>query len=258
VSLRAAPVRVEGVSKRFSYRPYARGSLTLKSALLDAILLRPRPSRITVEALRDVSLTVAPGEAVGLIGGNGAGKTTLLRLLAGVYRPDRGSVHVAERRGILLELGGGFHPDLTGWENAEIAALIAGTPRSELKARLPEIVAFAELEDAMDAPLRTYSAGMGIRLGFAVASCLTPDLLVIDEALAVGDAHFQRKCRARIDELRARGAALVLASHDLEVVEAICDRALWLDRGLVVEQGRPSEVCARYRARHVPGPDAPS
>jgi lipopolysaccharide transport system ATP-binding protein len=237
----------EGASKRFSYRPYARGSLTLKTALLDALLPHRRPPRVVVDALVDVSFAVRRGQALGIIGANGAGKTTLLRLLAGVYRPDRGAVSVARRRGLLLDLGGGFHPDLSGWDNAEIAALTAGFSRAELRARLPEIVEFAELKEAIEAPVRVYSSGMTVRLGFAVAACLAPDVLIIDEVLAVGDARFQEKCRARVAELRARGVGLVLASHDLPTVEATCDEAIHLERGRVVDRGSAREVCARYR-----------
>lgn len=243
-------------SKRFSYRPYARGSLTLKTALLDALLLRPRPPRVVVDALVDVSFEVRRGQALGVLGHNGAGKTTLLRLLAGVYRPDRGAVHVAKRRGLLLDLGGGFHPDLSGWDNAEIAALTAGFSRAELQARFPEIAEFAELKEAMEAPVRIYSAGMTVRLGFAVASCLAPDVLIVDEVLAVGDARFQEKCRRRVAELRAQGVGLVLASHDLATVEATCDQALLLEHGRVVERGPAAEVCARYRARLAETPAA--
>jgi lipopolysaccharide transport system ATP-binding protein len=247
----------ERASKRFTYRPYARGSLTLKTALLDALLLRPRPPRVTVDAVVDVSFEVRRGEALGIVGHNGAGKTTLLRLLAGVYRPDGGVVRVGRRRGLLLDLGGGFHPELSGWDNAEIAALAAGFSREELQARFPEIVEFAELKDAMEAPVRVYSAGMTMRLGFAVASCLVPDVLIVDEALAVGDARFQEKCRRRVAELRARGVGLVLASHDLPTVEATCDQALLLERGRVVERGQAAEVCARYRERLAAAAGAP-
>jgi len=253
VSGAAAPVvEVAGVSKTFRYRPYARGTLTLKSALLDLVLLRPRPPRVTVEALRRVDLTVAPGEAVGLIGRNGAGKTTLLRLVAGAYCPDQGRVTVRGRRGTLLELAGGFHPDLSGYDNAEVAALIAGLPRRELPARLEAIAAFAELDQALDAPVRTYSTGMTLRLGFAVAAALDPDLLLVDEVLAVGDEPFQRKCLARIAELRARGTALLVASHGLDLIEQQCDRAVWLEEGRVRAAGPAREVCRAYREAVAP------
>ncbi len=245
----AAPVlRLREVSKTFRYRPYARGTLTLKSALLDALLLRPRPPRVTVEAVQEVSLEVGPGEALGLIGPNGAGKTTLLRLIAGVYRPDRGTVEVRGRRGTLLDLGGGFHPDLSGYENAEVSALVGGMSRREFAARIEGIAAFAELGEALDAPVRTYSAGMTLRLGFAVATALEPELLVVDEVLAVGDQRFAEKCLARVRELRARGAALIVAAHGLDLVAGLCDRVAWLDGGRVVQLGDAAEVCRAYRA----------
>ena len=239
-------LRLTGIEKRFSYRPYARGAQTLKGALLDALLGR-RPPRVTVEALRGVSLELQRGEALGLIGRNGSGKTTLLRLVAGVYRPDRGEVQVNGRRAALLELGAGFHPELSGWENAEVAALAAGLSRRELEARKQEIAAFAGLDGALDAPLRTWSAGMVLRLGFAVATALDPDLLVVDEVLAVGDLAFQARCLERVAALRARGAALLLASQDLARVETHCARAVWLDQGRVAQEGPAAEVCAAYR-----------
>lgn len=241
-------VVVEGVSKTFRYRPYAPGTLTLKSALLDAILFRPRPPKVTVEAVKDVSLEVAAGEAVGLIGNNGAGKTTLLRLIAGVYLPDSGTVRVEGRRGMLLDLGAGFHPDLSGYENAEVSALVAGMTQREFGAKIDEIAAFAELGDALQAPVRTYSNGMRLRLGFAVAASLSPDVLIVDEVLAVGDHAFQQKCLERIAELRAGGTALLLASHDLGTVERVCDRVLLMKDGAPARTGPPAEVCAAYTA----------
>lgn len=242
-------VRVEGVSKTFRYRPYARGSLTLKSALLDLILFRPRPPQVEVAALRELSLEVAPGEAVAVVGANGAGKSTLLRILAGIYRPDEGSVNVRGRRALLLELGAGFHPELSGRENARIAALVAGLTEAEFRERAAEVFAFAELsEEQLDAPVRTYSSGMAIRLGFAVAAHLDPALLIVDEVLAVGDVAFQAKCRARIAALRASGTALVLASHAYGEVRETCSRALWLEAGRVRLAGPTAEVLDALKA----------
>lgn len=241
-------VVVEDVAKTFRYRPYARGTLTLKSALIDALLFRPRPPRVEVEAVRGVSLRVEPGEAVALLGPNGAGKSTLLRLVAGVYRPDRGRVAVEGRRGTLLELGAGFHPELSGYENAEIAALVGGLSQREFRDRADEIAEFAELGERFHAPVRTYSAGMTMRLGFAVVSCLAPGVLIVDEVLAVGDQRFQEKCLARITELRAAGAALVVATHALALAESICDRAVELRDGAVARAGPAPTVVAAYAA----------
>jgi ABC-type polysaccharide/polyol phosphate transport system ATPase subunit len=240
-------LRVEGVSKTFRYRPYARGTLTLKSALIDALLLRPRPPKVTVEAVKQVSFELSSGEALGLIGPNGAGKTTLLRLVAGVYRPDSGRIKVRGRRGCMLDLAGGFHPELSGYENAEVSALVGGMTPREFQERIGEIAAFAGLEEALDAPVRTYSAGMGLRLGFAVAVALQPSLLVVDEVLAVGDQAFQERCLARVAELRASGTAMVVASHSLELVQRLCDRVAWLRAGGLVELGPAADVCEAYR-----------
>lgn len=236
-------VSVEGVSKTFRYRPYARGSLTLKSALLDLVLFRPRPPKVETAALSELSFEVAPGEALAVLGKNGAGKSTLLRILAGIYRPDSGSVSVQGRRALLLELGAGFHPELSGRENARISALVAGLSDSEFQARAEEVFAFAELsEEQLDAPVRTYSSGMAVRLGFAVAAHLDPALLIVDEVLAVGDVAFQAKCRERISALREGGTALILASHAYGEVRETCSRALWLEGGRLRQSGPTAEV----------------
>jgi ABC-type polysaccharide/polyol phosphate transport system ATPase subunit len=240
-------IRVDKASKSFRYRPYAPGSLTLKTALLDALLFRPRPPLVTVRALEEVSLDVAKGETVGVVGANGAGKSTLLRLIAGVYRPDSGTVRVEGRVGTLREIGTGFHPELSGRENVEVAGLLAGLTRREVRERAPRIAAFAEVDGFLDAPVRTYSTGMLLRLGFAVAAEIEPDVLLVDEALAVGDPAFQRKCIERIDALKARGTAFLVVSHDLGMIAARCDRAVRLEKGRVVDSGKAAEVVERYR-----------
>jgi lipopolysaccharide transport system ATP-binding protein len=241
-------VSVDHVSKTFRYRPYARGSLTLKTALLDVLLFRPRPARVTVRALEDVSLAVAPGEMLAVLGANGAGKSTLLRLVAGVYKPDSGKVIVSGRVGTLLEIGTGFHPELSGRENIEIAGLLAGLTRREVRERADAIAAFAEIDGFLDAPARTYSTGMLLRLGFAVAAEIEPNVLLVDEALAVGDPGFQRKCLDRISALKKKGTALLVVSHDLAAVAAMADRAVRLDGGKLVDQGSARDVTARFAA----------
>ena len=243
-----AAVSVERVSKTFRYRPYAPGSLTLKTALLDVLLFRPRPARVTVRALDDVSLAVAPGEMVAVIGANGAGKSTLLRLVAGVYKPDSGKVLVPGRMGTLLEVGTGFHPELSGRENIEIAGLLAGLTRREVRERAGAIAAFAEIDGFLDAPARTYSTGMLLRLGFAVAAEIEPSVLLVDEALAVGDPGFQRKCLDRIAALKKKGTAFLVVSHDLATVAAIADRAVRLEGGKLVDEGSARDVAARFGA----------
>ncbi|MBI3723422.1 ABC transporter ATP-binding protein [bacterium] len=244
-------IRVERVTKTFRYRPYAPGSLTLKTAILDALLLR-RPALVTVRALEALSLEVKPGEMLGIVGPNGAGKSTLLRVVSGVYKPDSGSVALEGRLGCLLELGAGFHPELTGRENVEIAGLVAGLTRAEIRERTGAITAFAEIDAFLDAPVRSYSSGMLLRLGFAVASEVEPRVLLVDEALAVGDVAFQEKCLARIAALRKNGTAILLVSHDLSTVARLCERALRLEAGRVRDEGPAGEVVSRYQAAQAP------
>jgi lipopolysaccharide transport system ATP-binding protein len=234
--------------KTFRFRPYTPGTLTLKTAILDALLFRPRPPVTEVVALDSVSLEVGPGEALGVIGPNGAGKSTLLRILSGVYKPDSGEVTVEGRLGTLLELGAGFHPELSGRENVEIAGLIYGLSRSEIRDRMDRIVRFAGIDGFLDAPARTYSTGMLLRLGFAIAVEVEPDVLLVDEALAVGDPAFQQRCLERVADLKKRGTAVILVTHDLGSVEAFCERAIRLERGRVADAGSGREVVARFRA----------
>jgi lipopolysaccharide transport system ATP-binding protein len=197
-------------------------------------------------ALRDVSFSVAAGRMLGVIGSNGAGKSTLLRLIGGVGRPDRGSVQVHGRIGALLDLGVGFHPELSGRENVFIGGVIAGLMRREVAQRFDSIVAFAELQQFIESPLRTYSTGMQMRLAFAVAVHTTPDILLIDEVLAVGDASFQRKCLERIAQFKADGCAIILISHDTTLIRQMCDEALWLRAGRIAARGNPDMVVDQY------------
>ena len=196
-------------------------------------------------ALRDVSFTVAPGEMLGVIGHNGAGKSTLLQLIGGVGRPDEGKVKVNGRIGALLDLGAGFHADLTGRENLFVTAVVAGLTRREVARRFKAIVEFAELEQSIDNPVRTYSTGMQMRLAFAVAVHTEPDVLLVDEFLSVGDLSFQAKCLHKISQLKAQGCAIVLISHDTGQIEK-CDRALWLKHGEVIVDGEPEVVAGQY------------
>ena len=226
-----------------SFRVYPREARRLK----DAIVAR-RGSRPTeVLALKDVSFRIEPGGAVGLVGRNGSGKTTLLRLISGIIKPSSGHVAVAGRVGSLLELGAGFHPDLTGRENVFLNGSIYGLKRAYLREQLDEIVAFAGLEAAIDRPVRTYSSGMYMRLGFAIASHIDADVLLLDEVFAVGDEQFQRKCFGKIFEFKQRGGTIVFVSHDASAVERLCDRAILLRDGVVDFDGPTHDAIVRYR-----------
>ena len=205
-------ISVEGVSRCF--RIHAREARTLK----DLVVQRGRTEATDVWALHDVSAKIGRGEAVGLIGRNGSGKTTLLRVVAGIIEPTAGHVRSDGRIGSLLELGAGFHLDFTGRENVFLNGAIQGLRRADIKARFDEIVAFAELEDAIDRPVRTYSSGMTMRLGFAIAAFLDADILLLDEVFAVGDEAFQRKCFGRIFAFKQQGGTIVFVSHDASAV----------------------------------------
>ena len=200
-----------------------------------------------MQALRDVSLTVEPGEAVGLVGRNGSGKTTLLRIVSGIIKPTSGRVEVGGRIASLLELGAGFHPDFTGRENVYLNGSIHGLSRARVREVMDEIVAFAELEQFIDLPVRTYSSGMYMRLGFSVAAHIQSDVLLLDEVFAVGDEQFQRKCFGKIAEFKNRGGTILFVSHDAQAVERLCDRAVLLRQGEVAFDGPTREAIAAYR-----------
>jgi ABC-type polysaccharide/polyol phosphate transport system ATPase subunit len=234
-------ISVEGVSRRF--RIHAREARTLK----DLFVQRGRSEAADVLALHDVSLDVAHGEAVGLIGRNGSGKTTLLRIVAGIIKPTAGRVRAEGRIGSLLELGAGFHPDFTGRENVFLNGAIYGLRRADIRQRFDEIVAFAELEHAIDRPVRTYSSGMTVRLGFAIAAFLDADVLLLDEVFAVGDESFQRKCFGRIARFKQEGGTIVFVSHDAAAVERLCERSVLLEAGRVAFDGPTRAAIARYR-----------
>lgn len=198
-------------------------------------------------ALQGVSLSVAPGETVGIVGRNGAGKSTLLKVISGVLKPTRGKV---ERRGWvapILELGTGFDYELTGYENIYLNALLLGRQRREIDERLDEIVEFSGLADFIRSPIRNYSSGMLARLGFAIATAWKPDVLILDEVLAVGDARFLKRCERRIDEFHRAGTTILIVSHDPEAVRKNCERCLWLEKGRLLEDGPTGEILRRYR-----------
>lgn len=198
-------------------------------------------------ALNDVSLTVNKGEIVGIIGHNGAGKSTLLKLISRVLTPTSGRVWVRGKVAPLLELGAGFHPELTGRENIYLNGSILGLTRREIDQRIQGIIDFSELHEFIDAPIRTYSSGMWARLGFAVATDTDPDVLILDEIMAVGDEAFQRKSEARIRAFFEKGITIILVSHNMEMVQKLCTRVVWLDHGVVKGEGDPNKVIHKYR-----------
>jgi len=255
-----AAIAVRGLGKRFNRHTGERAH-TLKEVLLSG---RLGARAETFWGLRDVTFDVAKGRTVGVVGRNGAGKSTLLRMIGGVGKPDEGTLETQGRIGALLDLGAGFTPDLTGRENVFIVGVIAGMTVRELNRRFDEIVAFAELEKFIDEPIRVYSTGMRMRLAFAVASFINPDILLLDEVLAVGDAPFQRKCLARIGQFKAAGCTIFLVSHDAASVRALCDEAIYLRDGRLVAHGPTDAVMDQYetpsaisdtRLSHVEVPD---
>jgi ABC-type polysaccharide/polyol phosphate transport system ATPase subunit len=239
--MKSGAISLDRVSRRFVVR--ARETRSLK----ELFVARGRTGGEEVWALSGVSAEIAAGEAVGLIGRNGSGKTTLLRIVAGIIKPTQGRVAVGGRVGSLLELGAGFHPDFTGRENVYLNGSIQGLRRVQIRERFDEIVAFAELEHAIDRPVRTYSSGMYMRLGFAIAAFLDADVLLLDEVFAVGDEAFQRKCFGRIFEFKQGGGTIVFVSHDAGAVERLCDRAVLLQEGNVAYDGPSHEAIVRYR-----------
>ena len=240
---------LEGVDKTFKKTSRRRESSTLKTELIRFLLQRKRvvePGWL-IPALADVSLSIPKGKTVGIIGRNGSGKSTLLKLMTGIYSPTKGSVQVNGRVSALLELGAGFHPEFTGRENIFINGIILGMSRAQLKERVEAIIEFAELGDFIDEPVRVYSSGMFMRLAFAVATHVDPDILIIDEILSVGDEHFQHKSEKKMNEFRTGGHTIVLVTHGLETVESWCDLAVWIDGGRVRMVDRPRDVVKEYR-----------
>jgi ABC-type polysaccharide/polyol phosphate transport system ATPase subunit len=240
-------IAVDGVSKRFRRTLPGDRLRTLKSALLGGTRTRDLPRDETIPALEEVSFDVARGESFGVIGGNGSGKSTLLKLVAGMMRPTTGTLVVDGRVAALIELGAGFHPEITGRENVYINGAVLGLSRREIDRRYRDIVDFSGLGDFMEEPVKNYSSGMYVRLGFAVAIHTEPDVLLVDEVLSVGDEAFAHRCIRRIEEFLAAGKTLLLVSHSLDLVSELCDRVLWLDRGVPRRIGEPRRVIDAYR-----------
>lgn len=244
-----AELAVEAVALGKRYRVGTGASYgTLRESLARRLRPRAPETRREIWALSDLDLAVNRGEILGVIGRNGAGKTTLLRVISRITRPSSGYVRIHGRVGALLEVGTGFHPELTGEENVFLNGAILGLTRREIRERLDAIVSFAGLEEFMQAPLKQYSTGMTLRLAFAVAAHLEPDIVVVDEVLAVGDAEFQERCLGRMSGLSREGRTGIFVSHDLGAVAQLCTRCVWLDRGRLVADGPTDDVIARYLA----------
>jgi len=252
------PVLVSNVTK--SFRRY---HVTRPGTIQEAVARGLQGMR-TVErfwGLRDITLRVNAGQAVGIIGANGSGKSTLLRLIGGVGRPDTGRIDVTGRIGALLDLGAGFHPDLNGWENSILAGIINGLTRRQVIERLEAIVEFAEVAEAMENPIRTFSSGMQMRLAFSIAVHTEPSVLLIDEVLSVGDVAFQHKCLERIRQIKDTGCSILLVSHEGSTIEHFCDHTICLSGGRLVDEGPPVQVLRRYEqglAELAPGSGTPS
>jgi lipopolysaccharide transport system ATP-binding protein len=258
-----AIIQVRNLCK--SYRPWRLTAprSTLRETLADTLrspaeFFRGRkPGRSEVLwALRDVSFEVEPGEAIGIIGRNGAGKSTLLKILSRIVAPTAGEVDIYGRVGSLLEIGTGFHPDLTGRENVYLNGSLIGMKRGEIKRKFDEIVAFAEVEQFLDMPIKYYSSGMHVRLAFSVAAHLEPEVLILDEVLAVGDAAFQQKCLHKMRDLRRAGRTILFVSHDLASVRQLCERVLLIESGRLDELGQAEVVIENYLRRVCPAPGA--
>ena len=239
-------VQVQDVYK--FYKKYAdrHKFLTIKSAMVNKTLFGDLQLSERFEALRGVSFDVKTGKTLGIIGENGSGKSTMLKILAGISKPTSGSVITRGRISALIELGAGFHPEISGRENVFINGVILGLTRKEIQEKYAEIIQFAELEEFIDHPVKGYSSGMFMRLGFSIAINVNPDILLIDEVLAVGDASFVPKCLDKINEFRRNGKTIIFVSHDLSTVERICDEVIWLKKGQVEMRGYPKRVVDAY------------
>ena len=249
-------IEVQSVTKLYRRYSYRRQFATLKSALISGSLAQDLKPEERFTAVADVSLRIPQGSAFGIIGRNGSGKSTLLKLITGITKPTSGEVLVNGRISALIELGAGFHPEISGRENVFINGVMLGLSKQEISERFDEIVAFAELEAFIDAPVKTYSSGMYMRLGFAVAVHVDPDILIVDEVLAVGDEGFSLKCFDKFAEFKRRGKTILLVTHGLETVQRFCDEAVWLDEGMVRGYGDPRRVVHMYLSDIATGEEA--
>ncbi|MBW1711829.1 MAG: ABC transporter ATP-binding protein [Deltaproteobacteria bacterium] len=240
-------IDIHDLVKNFRQIRLKGGYTSFKSVLLNPFSGRFKGRTNIVEVLKGLNFQAPPGQMVGVIGRNGSGKSTLLKILAGIYQPTRGRVALQGRISALIELGAGFHPEFSGRENVFLNGTILGLSKDEIRRRFEDIVRFAELEEFIDAPVRTYSSGMYVRLGFSVAVNVNPDILLIDEVMAVGDAGFAAKCEKKIEEFKNSGKTILLVSHDLEEVEKFCHRAVWLNDGRIEADGEPARVVSAYR-----------
>jgi lipopolysaccharide transport system ATP-binding protein len=242
-------ISVEKVSKEFKLGR-SQGSNMLREVLVNAFRSTWRKSapadKKTLWALRDVSFSLESGQVLGIVGRNGAGKSTLLKILSRITRPTSGSIHVRGKVASLLEVGTGFHEELTGRENVYLSGCVLGMPKKRIDAKLDEIIAFAEIDQFVDTPIKRYSSGMKMRLGFSVAAHLESDILIVDEVLAVGDGEFQRKCLQAMSDLRSTGRTVLFVSHNLAAVHTLCSRAIWIDRGHLKQEGSTAEVVKSY------------
>jgi len=241
-----AAITAENITKLYKRYAFKRQFLTFKSAILKGDLFKALKPEESFAALQNVSFSVEQGEALGIIGNNGSGKSTLLKIIAGITKPTYGKVITHGKISALIELGAGFHPEISGKENIFINGIMLGLSKKEIANKLDEIVRFAELEDFINAPVKTYSSGMFMRLGFSIAVNVNPDLLLIDEVLAVGDEAFGHKCIDKMMEFRRKKKTILLVTHSLPMVEKFCDRAIWLKNGKIQAIGNPKEVTDAY------------
>lgn len=243
-------IECTGLSKRYEIGQHASGGQTLREAMA-AVFRRQVAERQEIWSLRDLTLEVAEGEAVGIIGRNGAGKSTLLKILARITEPTEGRVRTRGRVGSLLEVGTGFHPELTGRENIHLNGAVLGMARQEVRRQFDDIVQFSGIDKFIDTPVKRYSSGMYLRLAFSVAAHLKAEILLVDEVLAVGDAEFQRRCLGKMAEVEQTGRTVLFVSHNLDAVIRLCPRSIWLERGVVQASGPTAEVIDKYLSEEI-------